>query len=873
MNLGKTFILILSLLLQLSVSVHAQTSVNNVEDPQQIAEGVADAFGNGTLALPVLSQKPKIVVFWASIGFGHLTASQSVEAEIKRIYPHAEVILKDVNSFKNPIKNYIVKKGYDLTTKFMPGAYDTWFRSYVKTGETIPSLGDMSAGLAQRPDLIAEYLETEKPDFIVSSFMHVTEALIFLRDGGKFLDVPMAQVMTDYVNVKYFERLGERVDMSFVPHDAIRDTWIRNGFPAAKVKTTGIPVNALASVPISANDRIQFLQQNQLNPSQEVVVLVSGSAGVGNFGDAVLSISAQSEGKFIQIVAVTGKSTTNYDRLMSLKSKLPKNIDLRVHKLVPQADLLNYMKSADIIVTKTGGLSISEVAVIGKPMVVMDINGGQESYNSEFFAEQKMALAVKKESQVGTAVEQLINEPATRDAMIAAQTRYSKMVDVSKISDWVNRSIEKKAADSAKKEANYGNQNYALFLSEDAEVGAARWDFIKNERTSISAVYYMMDGNKVGAAALAGYREAAKAGATVRLILDGWAPERWIDAKFDPGMLKAAIADGVQIKIFNPVDLSNPLNRLRRSTYMRTHDKLSIFGGQNVLDLGDRNFQNVNFGLAHNSDVPGYRSAETFLKGPAVKDAAAYFDEIWNSSRVKMPQLQNVSPAQLDQGRIYLDRYARVMQNAELTGSHVPVDWVSQMKPVSDVEFFHDSVEHKGEVKGSGEKILEIIRNARNSLTIVSPYIVLTPEFKQAIYDALARHVEVTIITAGGSATDVDISSYSFETQAKDLQAAGARIFFHQGPKLMHAKIIQADGERSAVMTHNLDVISEYLNLESGISMKGEILNASVNAFVQEIVGESAPFTERTPISVGKELSVCSYLLATGLYPSIANVK
>ena len=422
---------------------------------------------------------------------------------------------------------------------------------------------------------------------------------------------------------------------------------------------------------------------------------------------------------------------------------------------------------------------------------------------------------------------------------------------------------------------NLPNGNRALFLSEDQAVGFARWDFIQNENKSISSVYYMMDGNKVGASALAGYREAAKRGALVRLIMDGYTPASWIDTQFDPGVLKAAILDGVQIKMFNPVNLSNVFTNAKLLTYKRTHDKMSVFGGQKTVDLGDRNFQNVNFrlltkGKNSSTGIKSYRSIETFVQGEVVNEAQAYFDEMWKSKKVAELDLSQVTDAQVEQGRKNLDRYLKVMNEATAAGKHQPQNWFEKMKPVKEVHFFHDSIEGKGRITGGELVIADFIASAQHSLKIISPYIVLTPVFEKALEKAIQNGVkDIEVFTAAPFATDVPFSSLAFERQAMKLKKWGVKVYQHQGPELMHAKGLVVDGTKAAIMTHNLDAVSEYVNLESGLIFDDETMAKQLIAFTDEIKKESKLLEKPSTWNLIKVMIACGMILGGKLWPTL----
>ncbi|MBS1960010.1 MAG: hypothetical protein JST80_11090 [Bdellovibrionales bacterium] len=817
----------------------------------------------------VHAAKPtKIMIIWASIGRGHWAAMKAVEDEIKRINPDAEIVEYDVREKMNPITNFIGKLNYEISTKFNPEGYDKWFKWYVDKGEKIGSLGDMPLVNENKPLRMLEFIKKEQPQVVISTFMHATEALIHLRDNGELKNVALGQIMTDFVNAYYFQRLGERLEMSFVPHETIRNAWLARGFPTDRVTTIGMPVKAATLDKLDNDSRLAFLKANNLRADVPLVVLVSGSAGVGNFGDVVKSIADSFKSQPVQIVAVTGKSTMNYTRLSLLKLRLPKNVDLRIHKLMPNADLLNYMKASTVVVTKSGGGSISEVAAVGKPMVLMDINGGQEDFNSSFFPSENMALSVKKEALVGAQVKVIADSEELQQRMLANQAKYVKMLNPTAAAEWALRA-SKERTDRA-----YGNKGILVY--DDQDSGDIRWDMIENENKEIASIYYMIDGKKIGPTAIAAYWYKAKLGVKVRLVMDGWAPSKWLDGNLDPAMLKAAIDDGVEIRIYNPVDRSKWKTWLKLLTYKRTHDKMALFRELNVIDLSDRNMQNANFSLQKWGQP--YRSIEELVQGPIVEDGWGYYEQVWGDPKTVPLDLSHITAEQAAAGRVRLQKYLDVMINAAKTGKHVRQNWIAKMEPIGEVHFFHDSVAYKGKVTGTEQTIVDLIDSAEvnGEIIIVSPYITLTPKTKAALLRAIRdRHVRLIVYTAAPHATDVKDSSLVFERQAGELMKYGAVIWQHQGPQLMHAKMIIVDGKRVSPMTHNVDAISEYINLESGLDMSPtkEIDNAALLAqaekFVAKVRSESKIFETPTKVGFVQGAKLCLQIYTAQVWPNL----
>jgi len=82
----------------------------------------------------------KIVIFYSSIGHGHISAAQTIQNEINRQDPAARVLLQDIRMFMPPVWRRIDEKLYWFIAKNCPECFENLFRSMQAQGNHVPSL-------------------------------------------------------------------------------------------------------------------------------------------------------------------------------------------------------------------------------------------------------------------------------------------------------------------------------------------------------------------------------------------------------------------------------------------------------------------------------------------------------------------------------------------------------------------------------------------------------------------------------------------------------------------------------------------------------------------------------------------------------------
>ena len=85
-----------------------------------------------------------------------------------------------------------------------------------------------------------------------------------------------------------------------------------------------------------------------------------------------------------------------------------------------------YMHMADVIVTKPGGLTVSESIASELPMAIFKAIPGQEEQNADFLVSKNMAIRLKKDNTCTATFTDLIRNPQKLADMKQAIRSFSK---------------------------------------------------------------------------------------------------------------------------------------------------------------------------------------------------------------------------------------------------------------------------------------------------------------------------------------------------------------------------------------------------------------------------------------------------------------
>ena len=208
------------------------------------------------------------------------------------------------------------------------------------------------------------------PDTIVSTQMIPAAMASYLKQRGK-VTAPLIGVMTDFGVHDFWKQRG--VDRYCVAHESILGS-VGPEFPHAQEIATGVPLMPDFARPLSQADARQQLQLPQSGP---IVLVLGGGLGL-SVDAAVAALLERPDGP--RLIAMPGRNGNARRALDPLARKYPER--LRVCEWTDRMDV--YLRAADVVVGKPGGISVAESLACGRPLLATRSLGGQEGFNIAF---------------------------------------------------------------------------------------------------------------------------------------------------------------------------------------------------------------------------------------------------------------------------------------------------------------------------------------------------------------------------------------------------------------------------------------------------------------------------------------------------------
>lgn len=364
-----------------------------------------------------MDKKRKVLFLTAPYGHGHVQPTKVLAECLENKNIHTEIydIIDEWSPHISKITQNIYKQMYRTGWRRL---YQFW---YWATDQRVASkIVTTFLKYTNRRNLKRAILEMQ-PDIIVCLFP--AWALYKLLEDYE-VDVPVYTVVTDF----YMHKMWYHPKLSKI---FVANAWTYHSanFQADSHKfiVTGIP--------IKADYEQQYAERIKDQEIQKTILLISGANGVST-QYMTLAKKLHNLDQNLKVILICGRNKQLLHKAMKLRRKLASS---RFIVYGFRDDMIKQYEKADLVITKSGGNTVSELAALAKPAIFFDPLYGQEMANAVFFANYQVAKIAKTRNEVVSFIHELYENP---DQILQMRQNYAKFFIADAASNIANE-IEK----------------------------------------------------------------------------------------------------------------------------------------------------------------------------------------------------------------------------------------------------------------------------------------------------------------------------------------------------------------------------------------------------------------------------------------------
>ncbi|WP_449619856.1 MGDG synthase family glycosyltransferase [Robertmurraya sp. Marseille-Q9965] len=313
-----------------------------------------------------MEQSTKTVLFmpFLQIPSGHHQVANTLIDGLKQIHPHIRCEKVDILAYGYGKVENLISSVYLKWIKIFPKTYNLVYRKVVIKDNQEEKRYRLYELLFL--PFIKRLIKESKPDLIVCTHSLPAYMLNHLKEQ-EGMRIPVANVYTDY----FVHRLWgiKNIEYHFAPSSTIKSYLKNKGVREESIFVTGIPVHSK----ISKNKSTYFSKERD----NYNVLIMGGNLGVGAIEELIHQFKDDDSHLKVKFYILCGKNQRLLESLVSLQKE-----QLIPYPYIDSMEKMNNLyDEIDAVITKPGGVTISECLSKRKPIFIYHALPGQERIN------------------------------------------------------------------------------------------------------------------------------------------------------------------------------------------------------------------------------------------------------------------------------------------------------------------------------------------------------------------------------------------------------------------------------------------------------------------------------------------------------------
>jgi len=368
-------------------------------------------------------KRKKILITYATYGSGHKTVANYIYDYLLK-HSNYEIKIIDLMDYEN-IVGLISKKVFEqnFKSKLSSVVFSIIYELFDNKAATIP-YKQATKAIFKNKKLSEDIIEFN-PDLLISThfFGHIVLGML---NKKKLTNCKIISIITDYVSHEMWLKDEKSLDAIIVSNDIVKNDLIEQNIDHKKIYSYGIPIKEDFSNIVNAE---KIKDKYKVNNNKKTFLFFAGGSAGSSFSYKYFKRLLE-ESFDINIIYVCGKNE-------SLKRKAEKLVKKHqyenVHIIGFSNEVNNLLSISDIVITKPGGLSITECLEFKKPMLLIPGNGGNEIYNARFVCKNGYGLNCITARRLVKNVNKLLKRRTLLNSMNKKLEKYNNNKSIEKI--------------------------------------------------------------------------------------------------------------------------------------------------------------------------------------------------------------------------------------------------------------------------------------------------------------------------------------------------------------------------------------------------------------------------------------------------------
>ena len=316
---------------------------------------------------------------------GHIYPAIAIANELKLRFPDAEFLFVGAKNKMEMQK--VPQAGYKIEGLWIAG-----LQRRLTVDNTLFPLKLLSSLLKSR-----KIIKDFKPNVVIGTGGFASGPLLQIANNARIPTVLQEQNSYPGITNKLLSKKANSICVAYENLELF--------FPKEKIKLTGNPVRQdLIAID---NKRQEAIGYFKLNPNKKTLLVLGGSLGARRINQLIAKELVFFDSKDIQVIWQCGKFYSNEYEHFSEKE------NVQVLAFIDRMDLV--YAAADIVISRAGASSVSELCIVGKPVIFIpspNVAEDHQTKNAQAIVDKKGAILLKEsdlDTQFNAAFDAILN--------------------------------------------------------------------------------------------------------------------------------------------------------------------------------------------------------------------------------------------------------------------------------------------------------------------------------------------------------------------------------------------------------------------------------------------------------------------------------
>lgn len=374
----------------------------------------------------------KVLILTVPLGNGHNAVAGAISNCFNELGVQNEII--DVYEYIQPKLKEVISKIHLFSMKSAAAIKDLATNIY-DLNEKRDISSEYSLSQLKNKIMASEllkYILQYEPDVIICTQVYAAQIIDILEEEKKITSITVG-IITDFTVQTYWQDT-KNIDYIVTGSEQLNIQLKNRNISIDKALPFGIPISNKF---LYKDSKYETCQKLGIKNDIPTVLIMGGGMGLGNIDEYISQIDVLDFD--LQMLVVCGNNAKLYQKLKDTNT----NKYMKLYEYIDFVDEL--MNVADCILSKPGGITISESLAKGVPIVMIDPLPGIEDRNVEFLLNNGAALYVTKTYMVNEALGLLLTSPKRCNTITEAIKSLAKPNATKDLCDFLINNIKNKS--------------------------------------------------------------------------------------------------------------------------------------------------------------------------------------------------------------------------------------------------------------------------------------------------------------------------------------------------------------------------------------------------------------------------------------------